>query len=98
MDDGQRQALIHLLRSGKTPSQAAQELGQALSWWYKWKVRYEQEGWAGVKERSPAPCHVVRKTPEPVRQEILRIRSELEVEAQSVTPSATFGQMPFMGV
>jgi hypothetical protein len=82
VDDGQRHTLIHLLRSGKTPSEAAQELGRAPSWCYKWKARYEQEGWAGLKERSRAPCHVARKTPAEVRQEILRIRSILEVEAQ----------------
>lgn len=82
VDDAQRRALIHLLRSGKAVRQAVQELGRARSWGYKWKARYDQEGWAGVKERSRAPCHIARKTPDAVRQEILRVRSELEIEAQ----------------
>ena len=30
VDDGERQAFIHLVRSGKTVAQAAQELGRAL--------------------------------------------------------------------
>lgn len=82
VDDGQRQTLIHLVRSGKSISQATRELGRAVSWGYKWQARYEQEGWAGVKERSRAPDHISRKTAEPMRQEILRVRSELEAEAQ----------------
>jgi transposase/transposase InsO family protein len=82
VDDGQRQAFIHLVRSGKTVSQAAQELGRSRSWGYKWKARYEQEGWAGVKERSRAPRRVARQTLTTVRQEIVRVRSMLEAEAQ----------------
>jgi putative transposase len=80
--DGQRQALIHLLRSEKTPREAAQELGRSVPWCYKWKKRYEQEGWAGMKERTRAPHHVAGKTPDRVREAILRMRSELEAEAQ----------------
>lgn len=79
--DDQRRALIHLLRSEKTPYEAAQELGRSVAWCYKWKARYEQAGWEGLKERSRAPRHVARKTGERVRQEILRVRSELEAEA-----------------
>ena len=82
VDDNQRQTFIHLIHSGKTVSQATQEVGRARSWGYKWKVGYEQEGWAGLKERSRAPHHVARKTPPLVRQEILRVRSELEAEAR----------------
>jgi transposase len=52
---GQRQALIHLLRSGKTAREAAQELGRSVSWCHKWRERYKQEGWAGLGERSRAP-------------------------------------------
>src|SRR5512143_1030553 len=77
-----RRTLIHMLRSGKTLHEAAVELGRPLSWCYKWKGRYEQEGWSGLEERSKVPRRVNRKTPEKLRMEILRIRSELEAEAQ----------------
>jgi hypothetical protein len=80
--DGQRQTLIHLLRSEKTPREAAQELGRSVPWCYKWKRRYEQEGWAGMKERARTPHHIACKTPDRVREAILRVRSELEAEAQ----------------
>jgi transposase InsO family protein len=79
--DSQRQAFIHLVRSGRSVAQAAQEVGRARSWGYKWKARYDQEGWAGLKEKSRAPHYVARKTPSVVRQEILRVRSVLEAEA-----------------
>ncbi|MFN8456599.1 MAG: helix-turn-helix domain-containing protein [Anaerolineae bacterium] len=81
-DDSQRQAFIHLVRSGRTVSQAAREVGRARSWGYKWQARYNQEGWAGLKERSRVPHHVARQTPAGVRQEIVRLRSVLEAEAQ----------------
>jgi len=82
VSEADRQALIHLLRSEQTPAQAAQELGRSRSWSYKWQERYEREGWAGLKERSRAPHHIERKTSGKVRKAILRVRSELEVEAQ----------------
>ena len=78
----ERRTFIHLLRSKKTVSEAVRELGRSVAWGYKWKARYEQDGWAGVQERSRVPHNSPRKTPTAVRQEILRIRSELEEEAQ----------------
>ena len=77
-----REALIHLLRSEKTPAEAAQELGRSRSWSYKWRNRYEREGWAGLKELSRTPHHVTRKTSDKIRKAVLRVRSELEAEAQ----------------
>lgn len=82
VSDAERQVLIHLLRSEKTPAQAARELGRSRSWSYKWKDRYEREGWAGLKELSRAPHHVERKTCDKMRRAVLRVRSELEAEAQ----------------
>jgi len=81
IDDLQRQTLIHLLRSEKTPAEAAEELGRSVSWSYKWQERYRHAGWEGLKERSRTPHHIANKTSEHVRQIILRTRSELEAEA-----------------
>ena len=78
-----RQSLIHLLNSGKKPREAAWELQRSSSWAYKWKTRFAQDGWVGLRSHSCAPKHVPGKTPVEVRQEILRIRSELEAEAEN---------------
>jgi putative transposase len=102
--DSERQALVHLLRSGKTPAEAAKELGRARSWCYKWQDRFRQEGWAGLKERSRAPQRIARKTSEQMRQTILRTRSELEAEALQpdqlgyIGASAIFGCLQSQGL
>lgn len=78
-----RKSLIHLLNSGKKPREAAQELGRSPAWVYKWKNRYEQNGWAGLPSHSRAPKNIARRISAEVRQEILYIRSELEIEAEN---------------
>lgn len=76
-----RKSLIHLLNSGTQPREAAQELGRSRSWAYKWKNRYEEDGWAGLQSRSRTPKHVPNRTPSEVCDEIFRIRSQLEANA-----------------
>jgi hypothetical protein len=103
-EDSERQALVHLLRSGKTPAEAAKELGHSRSWCYKWQERFRQASWAGLKERSRAPHHISRKTPERVRQVILQTRSELEAEALQpdqlsyIGAGAIFGRLQSQGM
>ena len=104
VDDSQRQTLIHLLRSDKTPAEAAEELGRSVSWSYKWQERYRKAGWDGLKERSRAPHHIAHKTSEQVRRVILRTRSELEAEALSaeklsyIGADAIFGCLQSQGI
>jgi len=78
-----RKSLVHLLNSGKKPCEAAQELSRSRAWTYKWQSRYEQDSWAGLRSHSRAPKHVPSRTSAEVRQGILRIRSELEAEAEN---------------
>ncbi len=40
VEQSQREALILLLRSGKTPREAAVELGKSIPWSHKWRARY----------------------------------------------------------
>ena len=99
-----RKSLVHLLNSGKKPREAAQELGRSPAWAYKWEGRYEQEGWAGLRGRSRAPKHIVRSTPDKIRQEILRIRSDLEAEAENkdnlgyIGADAIYGRLCSAGI
>src|SRR6266481_937355 len=103
-DSSQRQALVHLLRSGKTPAEAAKELGRSSSWVYKWRDRYRRAGWDGLKDQSRAPHRIARKTSERVRQAILKTRSELEAEALQadalsyIGANAIFGRLQEAGM
>lgn len=76
-----RQTAIHLIRSGKSPVEVAQELGRSISWVYKWKQRFfAQEDWEALHSRSRAPRHRPGKLAETVCQAIRQARSELEAE------------------
>lgn len=77
----QRESAIHLLRSGHSVQEVSKEMSRPESWVYKWKSRYEREGWAGLDDRSRAPDRVANKVPEEVRQAICQARSELEAKA-----------------
>jgi transposase len=73
---------IHLLRSGKTPTEVAQEVSRSLGWVYKWRKRYFAAGeWQALQDRSRAPKQVPKKLPVRIRQVIRAVRSELEAEA-----------------
>jgi Winged helix-turn helix/Integrase core domain len=96
-NDNQRQTVIHLLRSGKTPAEAAKELGRSRSWSYKWRERYRQSGWNGLKEQSRAPDHIARKTSEQMRQVILQTRSQLEAEALQADQLSYVGANAILG-
>jgi len=77
----ERESLIHMIRSGKTPEEAALGVGRCRSWGYKWWGRFCQDGWAGLQEQSRAPRQHPNQLSEKVRQAIRRIRSKLEAEA-----------------
>jgi putative transposase len=99
-----RKSLVHMLNSGKKPNEAAQELGRARAWAYKWKTKYEQAGWEGLKSQSRAPKHVPRRTPVEVQQAILHVRSELEAERENedslgyVGADAVYGILRMRGI
>jgi transposase len=77
-----RKTAIHLLRSGKTPTQVAEELNRSLVWVYKWRERFFTQGdWQALQDQSRAPQHPPQKLSEAVRQAIRQSRSELEAEA-----------------
>lgn len=78
----ERRTAIHLLRSGRTPAQAAAEMQRSLAWVYKWRTRFfAQENWNDLQDRSRAPQHSPKRLPEQVRQAIRQARSALEAEA-----------------
>lgn len=76
-----RRTAIHLLRSGKTPAEVAQEVKRSLAWVYKWRKRFFASGdWQALQDQSRTPKRVPNQLPESVRQDIRTARSELEAE------------------
>lgn len=86
-----RISAIHLLRSGLTVRAVAAQLGYSEPWVRKWQHRYAAAGWAGLVEHSRAPHRVPHQLPGAVRQAIILVRSQLEVEA------ATGGGLKYIG-
>lgn len=78
-----RKTAIHLLRSGQTVQEVAQELKRHPNWVRKWRRRYQTEGWAGLQDRSRAPRKQGHKLKDKVWRDICQARSELEAEAAS---------------
>lgn len=77
----ERKSAIHLLRAGKSVSETASELKRSQPWVRKWRKRYQQGVWAGLKSRSCRPHHIARKISQDVKAAIRIARSELEAEA-----------------
>jgi transposase len=77
-----RKTAIHLLRSGKSPAEVAQELERSPFWVYKWRKRYfENEDWEALRDLPRTPEKQPGKLPSEVWQAIRQTRSELEAEA-----------------
>lgn len=95
--ENERHSLIHLLRSGRTPAEAALELGHCLSWAYKWRGRFKEAEWSGLQSQSRAPHRQPRRTSEKTKQRILALRTELEEEAQKPNALSYFGAAAMRG-
>ena len=77
----ERQSAIHLLRAGQRVGEVANSLGRSERWVRKWRARYRDEGWEGLRDRSRRPRHLARQTSATHKQAICKARSELEAEA-----------------
>jgi transposase InsO family protein len=59
-----------ILEQGLRPEEAAQAAGVSVRTAYKWLKRYQEEGWAGLHNRSSRPHQCPHATP-PERQEAI---------------------------
>lgn len=73
-----RQKAIHMWRSGHKVKEIVKECERSERWVYKWRERYEQSGWQGLKSQSKAAKKHGTKYTERMRQVIIETRSELE--------------------
>jgi transposase len=77
-----RKALVHLIRSGKSAKQAAQELGRSRAWAEKWWRRFRKnQNWDDLQDQPRVPKNQPTKLPTSVQQSIRQARSELEADA-----------------
>lgn len=87
-----RKTAIHLLRSGKSPAEVAQELSRSVMWVYKWRKRFFAEHeWQALQDRSRTPHHQPQKLPTNVGAAVREARSQLEAEANEP------GKLSYMG-
>lgn len=78
----ERKIAIMQLRKGQTMAEVAKALNRSLGWVSKWKQRYENEGWTGLKDRSRAPTKHGNRLPTGVKEAIIQTRLELEANAE----------------
>jgi transposase InsO family protein len=78
----ERKLAVMQLRQGKTMPQVANDLDRSLGWVSKWKQRYKEGSWTGLKDKSRAPIQHGNQTSTKIREEIVKARLELEAEAE----------------
>jgi transposase InsO family protein len=78
----ERHTAIHLLRADHSVAEVAQQLDRTPRWVRKWRKRFEEEGWRGLKDRSHAPHTHGTRLSDSIRQAVVQARSELEAEAE----------------
>jgi transposase InsO family protein len=77
-----RKTAIHLLRSGKSALEVAEELARTPVWVHKWRKRFfENQDWQALCDQPRAPKSQPKKLQSKVLQAIRQTRSELEAEA-----------------
>lgn len=77
----ERKIAVIQLRQGITVTEVARNLNRSLGWVSKWKRRYAEESWTGLKDKSRAPLNHGNELSAAVKQAICQARLELEAEA-----------------
>jgi len=91
-----RERMVELAASGQTPKAIAEAVGVCPRTVRKWRKRYDNEGIAGLQDRSSRPHRLHRPTPQPIVE-----RSEapelLEAIEASLDDIALFVDVPVVG-
>ena len=69
-----RRLLVTRIESGDSVRAAAEAVGVSRSTAYKWLRRWQEEGEAGLADRSSAPHRIPHKTPERLVRRIEALR------------------------
>jgi transposase InsO family protein len=71
-----RERLARMIGSGQTPQAASEAVGVCPRTGRKWRDRFEQEGQAGLQDRSSRPHRLRQPTPPEVIERIERLRRQ----------------------
>jgi putative transposase len=73
-----RRLAFKLFDKGKSPAETLAHLPRSPSWLFKWKKRFEQEGWQAVDSRSKAPQHSPQAYSSDAVNLVVRVRQRLD--------------------
>jgi transposase InsO family protein len=71
-----REHIVRQIESGQTPKAVAEAAGVCPRTARKWVDRYRRDGLAGLEDRSSRPHRLRQPTPQPVVEEIERLRRQ----------------------
>jgi transposase InsO family protein len=83
MDDSEvnaRLIAVQRYRQGEKPATVCASLGRSRRWFYKWLKRSQEGGPQWFLEQSRRPKGNSRQTPDPVEQQVVDVRQELDAE------------------
>lgn len=69
-----RELLMARLERGEHPKDVACAMGVSVRTVYKWRLRYREEGPAGLQDRSSRPLNNPARTPEAIEMEVIALR------------------------
>jgi transposase len=92
-----RERIVRQVESGQTPEAVAEAAGVCPRTVRKWIDRYRREGLAGLQDRSSRPHRLRQPTPQPVVDEIERLRRQRwtgkEIAAETGVSPATVSRV-----
>lgn len=73
-----RQQAIRLWLKGVRPTHILEIISRGWAWWAKWKGRYQQFGWRGLRSQRRKPQSNLRAYAPSVRQLIVRVYAQVQ--------------------
>jgi len=73
-----RALAFRLLDKGKSPTHILKQIGRSSAWLFKWKQRFEHEGWAALDPASRAPQHSPQQYSAATVALVVRMRRRLQ--------------------
>src|SRR6266404_5028987 len=73
-----RRLAFKFFDKGKSPTKILALIARSRSWLFKWKQRFEQEGWQALDSLSKAPHHSPQQYPSDTVKLVVRVRKRME--------------------